>query len=363
MKKRLYSLDFIRAVATILIFTFHFNMGTEEAPRRVYNTALFFKNTDFGSVGVSLFFVLSGCALIYSEKNSFSIKQFYKKRIVALFPMFYIAYILCRFLVEVFTPHLYNGIPWKYFILTVFGMDGFLSYRLPNFYVTGEWFLGCIIVFYILYPLIRWCVKKIPVIFAIAIIALNLYTNNHYIFQMPIIWNPLIRVMEFTFGIYCAQYLFPLFEKRAEMTDMVKKNAWTVLGLVISGGIAAFLLWGNRAYFPVPYMTMVGLCGCSVFLLLYFVSDYLTIMPVKKVVVFLSTYSFAIYLVHHEIDFILYAYFAQMELSWRHLFAIYILFILMICLLGVFLQKLTRYCTEGVRVLKQYCIEKCSSNE
>lgn len=144
-----------------------------------------------------------------------------QKRITSLFPMFYLAYILCRFLRGNFLPHLYDGVPLRYFILTVFGMDGFLSYRLPNFYITGEWFLGCIIILYLFYPVLRWCIKKIPVVFAIALLALNLYINTHYPFQMPVIWNPLVRVTEFSFGIYCANYLLPIFEKRAENNELL----------------------------------------------------------------------------------------------------------------------------------------------
>ena len=89
MNKRVFNLDLIRAICTIMIFTFHFNMGTEIKPVRVYSPNLLFHNIDMGSMGVTMFFMLSGCGMFYSDSmREFSLNKYIKKRFLAIYPYF-----------------------------------------------------------------------------------------------------------------------------------------------------------------------------------------------------------------------------------------------------------------------------------
>lgn len=340
MKKRIYSLDVIRAFATFLIFTFHFNMGTNDNIRQIYNTSYFFRNIDLGSLGVSIFFILSGCSLLYNDHENFSITKYYKKRFLSIFPLFYMAYLLCRFIHGVFVPHSYANIPLKYLILTLLGMDGFLSYKYPTFYITGEWFLGCIIILYLIYPLLRMLIKKIPIISFIGFLIIHILVNAFYCFEIPQIWNPLVRISEFVFGMYFAQFVLPVFDS---YKNNHKNNVLYFILIILTGVFAFILLTCNYDSLMLPHMTVVLLCGACVFMFLFLLGDLLTFKPLRFLNEHLSKYSFAIFLVHHPIEQLLASHFAYMEMSYMHLISIYLMYVLIIGLLGVFLQKTTNW--------------------
>lgn len=65
MKKRVFYLDFIRALSALFIIVFHFNcsIGGHEIYKSVSNIPIIFyeyKNGNLGQIGVSLFFIISG---------------------------------------------------------------------------------------------------------------------------------------------------------------------------------------------------------------------------------------------------------------------------------------------------------------
>jgi len=53
-----------------------------------------FFNIYIGDWGVSLFFIISGAALMYVYQEKLEYKRFYKKRFESLYPMFWMAYII-----------------------------------------------------------------------------------------------------------------------------------------------------------------------------------------------------------------------------------------------------------------------------
>ena len=50
-------------------------------------------NIYIGDWGVSLFFIISGAALMYVYEKKCELKTFYKKRFFSIYPMFWMAYI------------------------------------------------------------------------------------------------------------------------------------------------------------------------------------------------------------------------------------------------------------------------------
>ena len=81
-KERLFYLDFIRAIATISIIMTHFNAryiyaGVQYIYKAIISTTFF--NIYIGDWGVSLFFIISGAALMYVYQEKLEYKRFYKK--------------------------------------------------------------------------------------------------------------------------------------------------------------------------------------------------------------------------------------------------------------------------------------------
>ena len=98
---------------------------------------------------------------MHSNKEKIELKKYYEKRFLRIYPMFWIAYttlFLYNFYCNKHIPYLNN---FK-LIISYLGMDGYLSYLIPNFYIIGEWFLGAIILIYILFPVLRYLSNRYP---------------------------------------------------------------------------------------------------------------------------------------------------------------------------------------------------------
>lgn len=94
-RERLFYLDFVRAAATLIIVLTHFNawyLYTSPAMPEKAVFSLWFGNIYIGEVGVSLFLILSGAALMYVYENHLNIKQFYKKRFLNIYPLFWLRF-------------------------------------------------------------------------------------------------------------------------------------------------------------------------------------------------------------------------------------------------------------------------------
>ncbi|MDD6304825.1 acyltransferase family protein [Thermoguttaceae bacterium LCP21S3_D4] len=156
-KERIYGLDFLRAIAALGIIAHHFS-GELKLRDVKMNHWLFqtYPNGSFGLLLVTWFFILSGMALRmnYSRLSLKDLKAYFYKRFKTIFPMFWIAWFIC-YIQNVLRNGMlfYNGNPLR-LLWTLFGLDGYVALRYPTYYNIGEWFLGALVLVYILYPLI-----------------------------------------------------------------------------------------------------------------------------------------------------------------------------------------------------------------
>ena len=141
-KERLIYLDVIRTLAVICVFVVHFTRQLEYAGIS-YNGYKILPDTLFdvylGGYGVSLFFAVSGAALMYNYGGKCELKNFYKKRFWGIYPMFWMAFgivFLYRFYME--KSFTFACEKWT-ILLTITGMDGYLSFFFHDFYILGEW--------------------------------------------------------------------------------------------------------------------------------------------------------------------------------------------------------------------------------
>lgn len=82
--ERLFYLDFIRAFATVSILLTHFNaiylyINPPMPEKAVITTTV--ANIYIGNFGVSLFFIISGAALMYVYQEKCNLKDYFKKKI------------------------------------------------------------------------------------------------------------------------------------------------------------------------------------------------------------------------------------------------------------------------------------------
>lgn len=91
-KTRVFGFDMIRVFACILVITVHFN-----AALCSYNNGHFLYSNEIipnfyvggkvylGTLGVVLFFILSGASLFLSNRQKIEIGQFYEKRFLSIY--------------------------------------------------------------------------------------------------------------------------------------------------------------------------------------------------------------------------------------------------------------------------------------
>ncbi|MDE6744267.1 MAG: acyltransferase, partial [Lachnospiraceae bacterium] len=203
-KERILYLDLVRILSFIMVTMYHFTVAAEvfgvNAKLEVYKSV----SHILAPLALSAFFMVSGAALIFQYLDKISLKDFYKKRFLGIFPLFWLAYLLA-FLDYFYQTGGMPEAPKVNFLLTIIGMDGYLNDYLPTFYLLGEWFLGMIIMLYLLFPLYRKIMLKckyiLPAIFLVGSACL-LFANP---FPMVIEKNLIVCSLYFVLGMMIEQ--------------------------------------------------------------------------------------------------------------------------------------------------------------
>ena len=182
-KQRLFYLDFIRAVALVCILVIHFNAavtGYFTLPSKLFGSVLPF-NIYLGDFGSSLFFMVSGAALQYTSpgqgREPLNLARFYQKRAKAVYPMFWLAWCIFFPIRFVTKPGYYAAAKTPSILLTLLGLDNFAQaagWVTMDFACVGEWFLGSILFLYLLFPLLRWGLRKQPLLTWVVVLAASL---------------------------------------------------------------------------------------------------------------------------------------------------------------------------------------------
>lgn len=239
-------------------------------------------NGNLGQIGVSLFFILSGASLMYNYSENFSLKKFYKKRWLAIFPMYYIAWLsavlfyMYRF--YSLNPFCVQRAPWT-IVLTVLGVDGYLCSIIPNYYLLGEWFLGCIILMYLLFPVIRLLIKMNPILILCLYTLIYILIVQFYSLKFNIEFFLFTRLLEFIFGMVLI-----------ECGNKVNKYLAIICLLIV--------VLFNCLFINIPQMYKTTIMGVSLFIVLMYIGKNL---GAKGNIIFryISKLSYAIFLCHH----------------------------------------------------------------
>ncbi|MCI7179777.1 MAG: acyltransferase [Schaedlerella sp.] len=288
-RERLFYLDFVRAIAAISIVITHYNagylwMGQENKAVLTLEVGGLY----IGDWGVSLFLIISGAALMYVYEEKCELKKFFKKRFLSIYPMFWIAYVVyLAYYVLVYKniPGAGTIAPWR-IIFSVIGFDGLLvANGIQTFYLLGEWFLGVIVLIYLLFPLLRKLANEKPVL--LLVLTAISYAGGAVLCRygpFPLVLSTcvLVRLPEVVFGMMFVKYR--------------KKVNW-------KAALAALLLVAaNQILQPeIPRTIQTTVVGIASFIVLVYVSEFVKFRPVEYICSVLSKYSYAIFLVHHVI--------------------------------------------------------------
>ena len=281
--------------------------------------------------------IISGAALMYTQgdKEKLNLKSFYARRALTIYPMFWIAYIVAATFYVLRSGWLFGSRPWQ-LVFTVFGVDGYVAnMHVSTFYMLGEWFLGFILIFYAVFPLLRIGVKKYPLIAAVVVGVLYVVTllSGRTILQLPQDLLLTTRLPELVFGMYFVRYI---------------KKVPHVVG---AGSIVLLILqqWkeflsGNLA---------VTIVGVSFFLMMVWICQLIGNKPWRVIqwsVNWVSKYSYAIFLTHHVIIVLMFGHFADYA-QWQQtkLYGLFFLDCAIIAVTSVVLFYVEKYVVLGIR--------------
>ncbi len=314
-KRHYPELDLVRAVAITIVMFAHFG------ERFVTPPGFLTKLIAWGWNGVGLFFVLSGFLIggqILEEARSgeFSLKKFYFKRLLRIFPAYYFSLVVLGLL---FFTGLSDGNIADTDSVSVFFKDFFLHLvYLQNYFVSVlqrdlYWSLAVEEQFYILAPLLlvflagrSWRLTGLWVAF---LIAAGLAVR-HLVYGPDIDWMYGVRLPFHTrfdsllFGVLSAYLFIKYFKFFGAGEDGASKARPLVLALLLAGavaGIGCIFLYGAHSggYFNTCWQFTVGGLGfSSLILFLIFARAGRFIYP-KKFFSTVAGYSYTMYLYHY----------------------------------------------------------------
>lgn len=283
-------------------------------------------NISFDTVGVSIFFLISGLGLMLSTKYKFQLKEYFVKRFTKIMVPFYISYlmVLAVYIVIKQGQAFSSDIPLWRIVFTLLGMDGYLfQHGIDTFYLIGEWFLGCIIIMYVLFPLFRQCIiknKTITISFCtIGYLLLVLSGSGEWYIEF------LSHLYVFVLGMYLSFYL-----------DKIKR--WMLI--IVVPIICIYILYPNQLPIVPHLRTLVF--TISVFIALsQFETLFSRCSGFTNFIKICCKYSFEIYLIHHVII----SYFTSMMAANIHsLFDVIVVFaieIVLMIILAVIIKFIT----------------------
>lgn len=278
-RKSLLGIIFARSFCAIGIIIFHYFCHSKGKFKLLYSTA----NSSWGYLFVISFYSISGNVLYYNYSKIQSLKTFYFKRWKSIFPSYYICFTYF-FIKNVFKYHklFYNG-HWSRLIFTIFGMDGYLGYRFKTYSLVGEWFLGSIIVLYILYPLLAWIMNKNILIIHFIVLSFYplMYLTNFFIISND--RNIITCIYSFYFGMLALKLNILFFKNK--------------IIFIISFFVLIFLCLIRISKFTLIYQIQ----GFALFIVLIYIGEFLMLTRFKMIFKEISILSYNIFLFQHRI--------------------------------------------------------------
>lgn len=152
-------LDLVRLLPILVVVTYHY--GVETATAGLYASKVLTSPAygDLVHLAVFLMILLSGAGLgaKYADRPCRP-AEYIRSRVAAIYPVFWLCFVPLFLYSDVW--HRNNAaVPlWK-LVFSLVGLDGYLQAYTPTFYKVGEWYLGCQVLLYCLFPLTLWAAR------------------------------------------------------------------------------------------------------------------------------------------------------------------------------------------------------------
>lgn len=286
---RIEELDLFRGIAAILVILFHYTTRYQELYGHKMNYII---NVPFGKMAVSTFFILSGFLICKSINKENSAVQFLWKRFIRMWPCYFCAMIITTIVICIGGDVFLERIPTiKQFICNLTMMPEYLGQKAID---GAYWTQAIEIIFYFIVASIillnkREKIKEISIVWCVISIILNILIGN--------LNNKILKIL----GVLCISTYSQLFITGILLYYLYNNDKDKKL---ICFGLALCLI-NQLLSLGIQY---------TIFYIVELVLFYLIIIKSavkchkfieKKFIIFISTISYPLYLVHQMIGYVI----------------------------------------------------------
>lgn len=305
------NLNGLRFIAAFLVIIHHIEQFKSISEIENYWETIPFIGI-IGKLGVVLFFVLSGFLISYlllAEESLFkkiSIKKFFMRRILRIWPLYFFIIILAFFIlpnIELFTlpgyskDVIYSNLAWKLILYAIFFPNLVLSLLGIVPYASHTWSIGAEEQFYLVWPIILSYIKKYRILLMACIIIFYLIIKFFlktsfgdcipYSYVISAFWN--------TFPIDCMAiggfYSVLLFQRNKYLKYIIRNDLFYFsICLVIS-----FLLKG--VYIPYIHYEFYSVFF-GLIIINFAVNNQIKISLENNIFNYLGNISYGLYMYH-----------------------------------------------------------------
>ena len=216
LKKRLLFIDVLKIIGVGCVLLWHLFYNTNNL---VWFLPLY-GMIHLGGIGVILFLIASGAALTYNQYNFNGVKNiliFYYKRLARVYPAMWLT-ILFTFLV---LPSFFKETNYEKLLEELTGFYYYFNKAIPTIN-SSLWFIGLIVILYILYPLLYYIIREYRPYGFIVIFTISMATHV-YLYKNPgffgydnlFYFGVIPNLWAFSLGIFVMSInLYPKFESK-----------------------------------------------------------------------------------------------------------------------------------------------------
>jgi len=288
--KRIKYFDVLRVICFAIIIFYHMvaqlpinGVCSQEAIAPFVAT----ENMQLGTLAVAVFFMISGASLMYTTQDKFQLIPFYLKRYMRLLIPFYVVtfihYIYKAIMVHDLAGVYIGGIPVWRWIFTILGVDEWASMHgvLTFSRGIGEWFLGALVIFSLIFPILRWLMLKNQKVFMAAACGLYVIVLIFYKPDVAMHMSLLTKGFDFVVGMWLGLN-WQKIDKR-----------WKYVSIPV---VVVFFLCPWKL--PIAEALKIFILALSFLVSFSFLEERLQSIEMKPID-WLSKYSYEIFLVHH----------------------------------------------------------------
>ncbi|WP_420150992.1 acyltransferase family protein [Spirosoma sp.] len=284
---RIAELDALRGIAALLVVFFRYTMNQNDFVSSLFH---------FGSIGIELFFIISGYAIFRTARRTSNAGDFMTGRLARLYPAYWFAVTLYVILLLTFCAVEADTALVVQYLVNLTMLQNFLMQKNID---AVYWILVVVLMFYavILVLLLAKQLRRIDQIGAFILLLLFIYGafGAERMGAWPMRIHRFATLVEF-FPLFLAGIVF--YELKAERPTPMRLGL--VAGCYVTQ-LSLFHLMGERPRFFGTGMYAILLAICFGVFLLYVFENISGI--VNETTLFLGSISYSIFLAHNPVDF------------------------------------------------------------